>query len=49
MISEQVKTISTPNDQAALQAVQQKAQSLIEAGNELQKLNVELQQRFSAK
>ncbi|MEE3730764.1 Uncharacterised protein [Mannheimia haemolytica] len=49
VISEQVKTISTPNDQAALQAVQQKAQSLIEAGNELQKLNVELQQRFSAK
>lgn len=49
VISEQVKTISTPNDQAALQSVQQKAQSLIEAGNELQKLNVELQQRFSAK
>lgn len=49
VLSEQVKTLSTPNDQAAVQALQQKTQTLIEAGNELQKLNVELQQRFMAK
>lgn len=49
VLSEQVKTLSTQNDQAAVQALQQKTQTLIEAGNELQKLNVELQQRFMAK
>lgn len=44
----QVKAMATPNDQAAAQSVQQKSQTLIEAGSELQKLNVELQQRFNA-
>lgn len=48
VLNEQVKAISTPNDQAAVQTVQQKTQTLIEAGNELQRLNTELEKRFSA-
>ncbi|TLU75683.1 lipoprotein HlpB [Mannheimia varigena] len=49
VISEQVKALSNPNDEAAKQALQQKTQTLINAGNELQQLNVALQQRFAAK
>lgn len=49
VLSEQVKTMATPNDQALVEALQKKTQSLIEEGNELQKLNAELQQRFTAK
>ncbi|QLB40338.1 lipoprotein HlpB [Mannheimia pernigra] len=49
VINEQVKVISNPNDEAAKQAAEQKTQTLIEAGNELQKLNVELEKRFTAK
>ncbi|MDY2946517.1 MAG: lipoprotein HlpB [Mannheimia varigena] len=49
VISEQVKALSNPSDEAAKQALQQKTQTLINAGNELQQLNVALQQRFAAK
>ncbi|QLD32539.1 lipoprotein HlpB [Mannheimia varigena] len=49
VISEQVKALSNPSDEAAKQALQQKTQTLINAGNELQQLNVALQKRFAAK
>ncbi|QIM67016.1 lipoprotein HlpB [Mannheimia granulomatis] len=49
VLSEQVKAMGTPNDQALVEALQKKTQALIEEGNELQKLNAELQQRFTAK
>lgn len=49
LIAEQVKAISAPNDEAIKQSLQQKTQELVESGNELQKLQADLQQRFMAK
>ncbi|HGO5815193.1 TPA: lipoprotein HlpB [Mannheimia haemolytica] len=49
VLSDQVKAISNPNDEALKQAVQKKAETLMQANTELQKLSNELQQRFAAK
>lgn len=48
LITEQVKAISSPDDETIKQSLKQKNQDLIEAGNELQKLQADLQQRFMA-
>lgn len=48
LIADQVKAISSPDDEAIKQSLQQKTQELIESGTELQKLQADLQQRFMA-
>lgn len=49
VLSEQVKTMANPTDQTLVQALQQKTQTLIEASNNLQKLNDALQQKLAEK
>lgn len=49
VLSEQVKVLSNPTEEALKQLAQKKAEALMEVNTELQKIGAEVEKRFSAK